>query len=255
MTTTAAQRFSETAVGYAATMVPSLRPIAAEVVRRAGLRPDESVLDLGTGTGIAAAAARGEGRTITAIDAAPGMLEIARAEVAGVAFVEMDFGALAFDDERFDVLVAVHSLLFAADQAAVLSEWLRVTRPGGRLSLSVPGPVEVTPTSIYGEIYERYGIDTAGRYPTASSLASMATATGWTDASVDANPTAAIVLADEAAFRTWRQIGSRGAATADLTLAQHQALTDEMLEVTPRDADGMLRIPFGAFFLTAERPA
>lgn len=255
MTTTAAQRFTETAVGYAATMVPSLRPIAAEVVQRAALRPNESVLDLGTGTGIAAAAARGEGRTITAIDAAPGMLEIARAEVAGVAFVEMDFGALAFDDERFDVLLAAHSLLFATDQAAVLSEWLRVTRPGGRLSLSVPGPVEVTPTSIYGEIYERYGIDTAGRYPTASSLATMATATGWTDASVDANPTAAIVLADEAAFRTWRQIGSRGAATADLTLVQHHALTDEMLEVTPRDADGMLRIPFGAFFLTAERPA
>lgn len=255
MTTTAAQRFSETAVGYAASMVPSLRPIAAEVVRRAGLRPDESVLDLGTGTGIAAAAARGDGRTITAIDAAPGMLEIARAEVAGVEFVEMDFGALAFDAGRFDVLVAVHSLLFAADQAAVLSEWLRVTRPGGRLSLSVPGPVEVTPTSIYGEIYERYGIDTAGRYPTASSLATMATAAGWTDASVDANPTAAILLADEAAFRTWRQIGSRGPATVDLTLAQHHSLTDEMLEVTPRDADGMLRIPFGAFFLTAERPA
>ncbi|MGH2428677.1 MAG: hypothetical protein ACRDGV_07300 [Candidatus Limnocylindria bacterium] len=35
MTLTPAQRFSETAGGYAATMVPSLRPIAGEVVRRA----------------------------------------------------------------------------------------------------------------------------------------------------------------------------------------------------------------------------
>ena len=41
------------------------------------------------------------------------------------------------------------------DAGAVLAEWLRVTRPDGRLSLSVPGPRELTPTAIYGEIYER----------------------------------------------------------------------------------------------------
>jgi demethylmenaquinone methyltransferase/2-methoxy-6-polyprenyl-1,4-benzoquinol methylase len=234
-------------------MVPSLRRIAAEVVQRAALRPNESVLDLGTGTGIAAAAARGECRTITAIDAAQGMLEIARAEVAGVEFHEMDFGALAFDDECFDVLLAAHSLLFATDQEVVLSEWLRVTRPGGRLSLSVPGPVEVTPTSIYGEIYERYGIDTTGRYPTPGSLAGLATASGWTTVKVDEDPTTAIVLQDEAAFETWRQIGSRGAATADLTPDQHRALTAEMLAVTPRDQHGVFRIPFGALFLSARR--
>jgi hypothetical protein len=30
-------------------------------------------------------------------------------------------------------------------------------------------------------------------------------------------PSTAIVLPDEAAFRTWREIGSRGAVTADYT--------------------------------------
>ena len=86
MPTTPAQRFSETAAGYAATMAPSLRPVAEAVVRRAQLQPGERVLDIGTGTGSAAAAARGEGRQVIGVDAAPGMLEIARREVPGARF-------------------------------------------------------------------------------------------------------------------------------------------------------------------------
>jgi SAM-dependent methyltransferase len=255
MPTTPAQRVSATAAGYAATMAPSLRPIAQGVVRRARLQPGERVLDAGTGTGSAAAAARGEGREIIGVDAAPGMIEIARREVPGVRFEEMDFAALRFEDASVDVVLAAHSLLFAADRAAVLVEWLRVTRPGGRLSLSVPGPRELTPTAIYAEIYERHGIDTSGRYPTEGSLAALAATAGWGQAETGADPATAILLPDEEAFRLWRDIGSRGAATADFTPEQHRALTDEMLAVTPRTADGAFRIPFGALYLTARRPA
>ena len=251
--TSAPQRFSDTADGYGATMAPSLRPIAAEVVRRAALQPDERVLDVGTGTGIAAAAARGAGRQITGIDAAPGMLAIARAEVPGVIFEEMDFMRLRFADGAFDVLLAAHSLLFAADRPGALTEWRRVTAPGGRLSLSVPGPTSATPTALYAEIYERHGIDTSDRYPTPDELAAWARAAGWTDIETHADPGTAIVLPDEAAFRTWRSIGSRDGATAEYTPAQHEALTDELLAATPRDAHGRLRIPFGAIYLTARR--
>jgi SAM-dependent methyltransferase len=254
VTSTPAQRFSETATGYAATMAPSLRPIAAEVVRRATLRPDERILDAGTGTGIAAAAARGEGRTIIGIDAAPGMLELARRDVSAADFREMDFTSLAFDDATFDVVIASHSLLFAADQVAALREWLRVTRPGGRLSLSVPGPTEVTPTAIYADIYARHGIDTSDRYPTPATLRDLALDAGWTDAETDSDPTTAILLPDEAAFRTWREIGSRGAVTADYSPEQHRVLTDEMRAATPISPDGAFRIPFGALYLIARRP-
>lgn len=253
--TSRAGRFDETAEGYAATMAPSLRGIAAEVVRRARLAPGERVLDVGTGTGIAAAAARGEGRTVVAVDLAPSMVELARSQVPGVRFEQMDFESLAFDDASFDVVLASHALLFARDRTAALREWLRVTRPDGRLSLSVPGPTDVTPTSIYREVYDRHGIDTSDRYPTQASLAQLAEAAGWTGVETDADPTTAIILPDEAAFRAWRGIGSRGAATAHYTPEEHEGLTLEMLRATPRTAGGEYRIPFGALYLTARRPA
>jgi ubiquinone/menaquinone biosynthesis C-methylase UbiE len=248
-----ARHFDSVASGYARTMAPSLRRVAAEVVRRARLGPGECVLDIGTGTGNAAALARGDGRQVCGIDAAPAMLEIARSEVPDVTFEEMDFTALRFDDASFDVVLAVHALLFAEDERGALAEWRRVTRPGGRLSLSVPGPTDVTPTAIYADIYERHGIDTSGRYPTPSSLAELARGAGWNAVDVAADPTTEIVLPDDDAFRVWRGIGSRGAATAHYTAEQHRALTDEMLAVTPRAADGSLRIPFGAIYLSARR--
>jgi SAM-dependent methyltransferase len=255
MPTTPAQRFSETAAGYAATMAPSLRPIAETVVRRARLESGHRVLDIGTGTGSAAAAALGEGREVIGVDAAPGMLEIARREVPDARFEEMDFAALRFEDATVDVVTAAHSLLFATEQVAVLAEWLRVTRPGGRLSLSVPGPRELTPVAVYGEIYERWGIATSADYPTQGSLAALARSAGWADVETDADPSTAILLPDEDAFRLWREIGSRGARSTDLTPEQHRALTDDMLAATPRTTDGWFRIPFGTLYLTARRPA
>lgn len=248
---TPAEHFSATAEGYAATMAPSLRPIAAEVVRRAALGPGELVLDAGTGTGTAAGLAGGDERRVIGVDAARGMLGIARREVPDVEFVESDFAELPFEDATFDVVLAVHALLFADDQLATLGEWRRVTRAGGRLSLSVPGPSAVTPTALYKDIHERRGIDTTGRYPTPEALAALAARAGWRHVGADADPATAILLPDEAAFRTWRRIGARGPATAHYTEAEHEALTAEMLAVTPRDRGGAFRIPFGTLYLVA----
>ena len=62
--------FDSTAEGYAATMAPSLRPVAAEVVRRAKLQPGDRVLDVGCGTGIAATAAKATGAEVVGLDGA-----------------------------------------------------------------------------------------------------------------------------------------------------------------------------------------
>ncbi len=247
----AAARFSASAAAYAATMAPALRPVAERVVRDARLLPGERVLDLGTGTGTAAGLCLGEGRTVTGIDAAAGMLEIARAQVPGVTFVEGDFGALPFADGAFDALVATHALLFAADRVAVLREWRRVTRPGGRLSLSVPGPWKATMGPLYDPIYDSYGLATARDYPTRAELAGWARSAGWSLVRTTADPGVAIPLADDAAYQVWLRTGSRGSATAGWPDQRREALKGEMLAVTPRAPDGSLRIPFGGLFLLA----
>ena len=247
--------FQENALGYAETMAPSLRPVAAEVVRRAELKPAERVVDIGCGTGIAAAVAVGEGRTVLGVDGAAAMLEIARRDVPDAAFEVMDFNALQVADGSWDVAISSHALLFAEDRVAALREWLRVVRGGGRLSLSVPGPSELTPSVTYAAVYQRWGIAARSDYPTPDQLAGWAQSAGWTDVETAADATIAILLPDDDAFRSWRRTGSRAGATAGFTSEQHEALTADMLAVTPRDADGTYRIPFGALYLTARNAA
>ena len=243
--------FDATAEGYAATMAPSLRPVAAEVVRRAQLQPGETVLDVGCGTGIAAAAAHAAGAQVVGLDGAPGMIAIARRDVPDVDFRVGDFMSLPFGDGAFDAVISSHALLFADDRVGALREWRRVCRVGGRLSLSVPGPEERTPGTLYREVYGRHGVATTFDYPEAGDLVAWAHEAGWTDAAVAEDPAMAIRLPDADAFATWRRTGSRGAATADWSEERHAAMTADMLAVTPRASDGGYAIPFGAIYLTA----
>ena len=243
--------FSQTAGEYAATMAPSLTPVAEEVVRRAALRPNETVIDIGTGTGTAARLALGEGRRVTGLDAAAGMLEIARREAPDVDFLEADFTQIPLADGSVQVVLAVHSLLFADDRVAALREWLRVTPSGGRLSLSVPGPGDVVPAVVFGDVYDRYDIEwRANDYPVPSEVERWAREAGWTDVATDADPTTAIVLADEAAFRAWLRVGR---TTSDWTSGRLDAYARDLMALSPRGADDSFRIPFGSIYLTARR--
>lgn len=243
--------FDATADGYAATMAPSLRPVAVEVVRRAGLLSGEHVLDVGCGTGIAAAAAVATDAEVVGLDGAPGMIAIACREVPGASFQVGDFMALPFADADFDAVISSHALLFADDRVAALREWRRVCRRGGRVSLSVPGPDDRTPGALYAEVYGRHGVARTFDYPVAAELGGWAREAGWTDVDVAEDPTVAIRLPDPDAFSTWRRTGSRGAATAGWSEDRHAALTAAMLAVTPQDPDGSYAIPFGAIYLVA----
>ncbi len=245
--------FSSSADAYAATMAPSLRPVAEEVVRRAHLRPNQSVLDIGTGTGNALPLLRGDGRRVVGTDAAPGMLAIAAEAAPDVELVEADFRELPVADGAFDLVVAVHALLFADDRVAALREWRRVTAGEGRMSLSVPGPWDVVPTTVLAPVYDRYGLRWGDDYPTEADLAEWAWAAGWRNVATAADPTTAISLADDDAYRTWLRVGARGRATAEWTAERRDVFARDLMAASPRDAEGRYRLPFGSLYLTASR--
>jgi SAM-dependent methyltransferase len=235
-------------------MAPALRPVAAEVVRRARLRPGASVLDAGTGSGNALPMLAGDGRRVVGVDAAPAMLALAASASPGVELVEADFQALPFADATFDVVVAVHALLFADDRVGALREWRRVAVPGGRLSLSVPGPGSAVPISVLAGVYDRYGITWGDDYPTETELAAWARAAGWSAVETDADPTTAIPLRDTEHFRTWLRVGARGRATAGWSDERRETFANDLMAASPRGPGGEYRLPFGSLYLVARSP-
>jgi ubiquinone/menaquinone biosynthesis C-methylase UbiE len=123
-----------------------------ELVELARLAPGESVLDVGCGTGTLALAAKrrvGADGVVRAIDPSPEMIARARSKArrAGldVAFEEAVVQALPFEDDTFDVVLAVLTLhqLPHGDLDRTLREIERVLRRGGRLfvaDLDMRGP-------------------------------------------------------------------------------------------------------------------
>ncbi|MGW5847325.1 methyltransferase domain-containing protein [Streptomyces sp. NPDC055254] len=103
------------------------------------LRPGMSVLDVGCGPGtITADLAElvAPGGRVTAVDAAPEVVERARAYAAergltAVEFAAADVHALDFPDDSFDVVHAHQVLQHVADPVRALGEMRRVCRPGG----------------------------------------------------------------------------------------------------------------------------
>lgn len=243
--------FSDTADNYAQSMAPSLRTMAVVVVQRARLREKDRILDAGTGTGVGAAAAMTSGRQVTGVDAAPGMLAIARREVPGAKFVEADFSELPFPTSSFDVVISVHALHFAADPVATLREWRRVVVTDGRLSLSVPGPRSALSYRIYDPIYRRHGLKRRVEVPTRGKLLAWARAAGWRHVEVEADRETTIRLAGPDSFERWMRTGSRSVASRALSDERFNALSADLLEVTPVRRDGFLHIPFGTLYLTA----
>lgn len=103
----------------------------------AGVRAGARVLDAGTGTGSAAAAAGARGARVTAVDAEPDMARRAAHTVPGARVLVAALPQLPFTDGYFDAVVGNFVLNHVGRPRAALDELRRVTRPGGRIALTV----------------------------------------------------------------------------------------------------------------------
>src|SRR5439155_23006050 len=120
-------------------------PTAARLVRAAGVRAGDRVLDVGCGTGVAALTARRRGAQVIGLDLTPELLARAKenAEAGGfadVAWKEGDAEDLPFDDASFDVVVSQFGHMFAPRADVATKEMLRVLKPGGTIAFNTWPP-------------------------------------------------------------------------------------------------------------------
>jgi SAM-dependent methyltransferase len=109
-------------------------------VLRLAPQPGERVLDLSTGTGWTSRLAARRGATVTGVDIAGELLDVARRKAAAeslpIAYRLGDAEDLPFDDGEFDAVVSTCGVMFASRPEAAAAELARVCRRGGRIALT-----------------------------------------------------------------------------------------------------------------------
>ena len=104
-------------------------------VRGLQIAPDDKVLEVGVGTGMALPLYPTHCK-ITGIDLSKGMLKVAQDRVKAhrlnhAILQQMDAGQMNFEDNSFDWVMAAYVVTAVPDYRQVVSEMIRVCRPGG----------------------------------------------------------------------------------------------------------------------------
>jgi len=175
-----------------------LGPWAQALVARAGLKHDESVLDVACGTGvIARLAAHAVGPTgrVTGLDLNAGMLAVARslpAPGAPITWIEGSAVAMNLPNAAFDVVFCQQGLQFFPDRPAALCEMRRVLMPNGRAVLSVWRIMGVYHAAVMDALRAHVGAEVAARFsasrvvPDADELDRLAVDAGFRDVAIEA---------------------------------------------------------------------
>jgi demethylmenaquinone methyltransferase / 2-methoxy-6-polyprenyl-1,4-benzoquinol methylase len=129
------------------------RERAADLAR---VGPGSRALDVGTGTGDLAIELARRGATVTGLDFAPAMLEVARGKAPDIVFERGDALALRYGDGEFDAVTVGFGARNLADLEKGLSEMARVLRPGGRVAiLEITRPQREPLSTFYSLWFDR----------------------------------------------------------------------------------------------------
>lgn len=122
---------------WAELIAPTVGPVWSACLDLARVTRGSRVLDVGSGTGETLALARFRGAEVAGIDPAADLMEIARQRLPDADLRRGDMETLPFEDDSFDAVTYVNSLMYGEDRARALREGRRVLVPDGRLSVAV----------------------------------------------------------------------------------------------------------------------
>ncbi|MEV6104241.1 class I SAM-dependent methyltransferase [Streptomyces sp. NPDC051940] len=131
------RKWAGRADAYAAGFAKLCAHTVPQLLDAAKVRDGTTVLDVGTGTGAVAAAACDRGAKVTAVDTEPGMVALARRSAPTADVRLAGLPGLPFADDEFDAVVANFVLNHVGRPREALTELRRVTRPGGRIAVTI----------------------------------------------------------------------------------------------------------------------
>jgi demethylmenaquinone methyltransferase/2-methoxy-6-polyprenyl-1,4-benzoquinol methylase len=167
------------------------------VVKAVDAKPGERILDIAAGTGTSSEPWADQEIEVVPADFSLGMLRVGRRRRPDMAFTAADAMNLPFADESFDVVTMSFGLRNVADAETALREFLRVTKPGGRLLVcEFSQPVNKVFRTVYSNYLMRalppvarrtssnpdsyvYLAESIRAWPPQGELAGIVEAAGW----------------------------------------------------------------------------
>jgi SAM-dependent methyltransferase len=127
--------WSDGAAGWVEHWAGFSAPARAVVAEAAAIGCGSRVLDVGCGSGELCELAALRGASVSGIDAAAELVEVARRRVPAADLRVGAIEQLPWADQSFDVVTGVNAFQFAANYVGALVEARRVTRTGGRVAI------------------------------------------------------------------------------------------------------------------------
>jgi SAM-dependent methyltransferase len=116
---------------------PFFAPLYKKVLEQIHVNENTNLLDAGCGSGLFSYMASSAKAQVTGMDAAPGLLAMARLRNPKSTFLEEDLEVLPFASESFNLVVGFNSFQYAGNFTSALTEATRVLEKGGKLVIGI----------------------------------------------------------------------------------------------------------------------
>jgi 2-polyprenyl-3-methyl-5-hydroxy-6-metoxy-1,4-benzoquinol methylase len=141
--------WSTRAHDWAELMEPAMRQLYAAILDRIAPLAGAALLDAGCGAGLFCRLAASRGATVSGVDAAAALLDIARERVPLGTFDLGDVGNLPYADATFDVVTGINSFQYLSSPLAALREVKRVAKPDAQIVIAALGSVDDCESAAY----------------------------------------------------------------------------------------------------------